>query len=86
MLGNHYCPVWIKKDMHMDKFVSQILTPYKYIQFIHVCRVEYSKHLDLLPFVLSYGSAEGPPRGVENRNLLSHPDDLRMEVYVIRMT
>ena len=33
-----------------------------------------------------YGSAEGPPRGVENRNLLSHPDDLRMEVYVIRMT
>ena len=24
----------------------------------------------------SYGSAEGPPRGVENRNLLSHPDDL----------
>ena len=34
----------------------------------------------------SYGSAEGPPHGVENRNLLSHPDDLRMEVYVIRMT
>ena len=33
-----------------------------------------------------YGSAEGPPRGVENRNLLSHPDDLRMEAYVIRMT
>ena len=36
--------------------------------------------------VAAYGSAEGPPRGVENRNLLSHPDDLRMEVYVIRMT
>ena len=35
---------------------------------------------------LKYGSAEGPPGGVENRNLLSHPDDLRMEVYVIRMT
>ena len=35
---------------------------------------------------IMYGSAEGPPRGVENRNLLSHPDDLRMEVYVIRMT
>ena len=34
----------------------------------------------------NYGSAEGPPRGVENRNLLSHPDDLRMEAYVIRMT
>ena len=33
-----------------------------------------------------YGSAEGPPRGVENRNVLSHPDDLRMEAYVIRMT
>ena len=33
-----------------------------------------------------YGSAEGPLRGVENRNLLSHPDDLRMEAYVIRMT
>ena len=32
------------------------------------------------------GNAEGPPRGVENRNLLSHPDDLRMEAYVIRMT
>ena len=38
-------------------------------------------------FVLEiYGSAEGPPRGVENRNLLSHPDDLSMEAYVIRMT
>ena len=36
--------------------------------------------------VRKYGSAEGPPRGVENRNLLSHPDDLRMEAYVIRMT
>ena len=35
---------------------------------------------------VQYGSAEGPPRGVENRNLLSHPDDLRMEAYVIRMT
>ena len=34
----------------------------------------------------NYGSAERPPRGVENRNLLSHPDDLRMEAYVIRMT
>ena len=33
-----------------------------------------------------YGSAEGPPRVVENRNLLSHPDDLRMEAYLIRMT
>ena len=33
-----------------------------------------------------YGSAEGPPRVVENRNLLSHPDDLRKEAYVIRMT
>ena len=34
----------------------------------------------------SYGSAEGPPRVVENRNLLSHPDDLRKEAYLIRMT
>ena len=33
-----------------------------------------------------YGSAEGPPLGVENRKLLSHPDDLRMEAYVIRIT
>ena len=33
-----------------------------------------------------YGSAEGPPRVVENRHLLSHPDDLREEAYVIRMT
>ena len=33
-----------------------------------------------------YGSAEGPPRVVENRNLLSHPDDLRKEAYLIRMT
>ena len=33
-----------------------------------------------------YGSAEGPPRGVENRNVLSHPDDLRLEAYLIRMT
>ena len=36
--------------------------------------------------MLNYGRAEGPPRDVEKRNLLSHPDDLRMEVYVIRMT
>ena len=36
--------------------------------------------------VVSYGSAEGPPRIVENRNLLSHPDDLRKEAYLIRMT
>ena len=36
--------------------------------------------------VRNYGSAEGPPRVVENRNLLSHPDDLGMEAYVIRMT
>ena len=34
----------------------------------------------------TYGSAEGPPRVVENRNLLSHPDDLRKEAYLIRMT
>ena len=40
----------------------------------------------IVPRARWYGSAEGPPRGVENRNLLSHPDDLRMEVYVIRMT
>ena len=33
-----------------------------------------------------YGSAEGPPRGVENRNVLSHPDDLKLEAYLIRMT
>ena len=32
-----------------------------------------------------YGSAEEPPRVVENRNLLSHPDDLRKEAYLIRM-
>ena len=44
---------------------------------------------DFMRFVFKsvlYGSAEGPPRGVENRNLLSHPDDLRMEAYVIQMT
>ena len=29
--------------------------------------------------VRMYGSAERPPRVVKNRNLLSHPDDLRME-------
>ena len=34
----------------------------------------------------NYGSAEGPPHVVENRNLLSYPDDLRMEAYVTRMT
>ena len=36
--------------------------------------------------ILDYGSAEGPPRVVENRNLLSHPDDLGKEAYLIRMT
>ena len=41
---------------------------------------------DKMDKTLSYGSAEGPPLGVENQNLLSHPDDLRMEAYVIRMT
>ena len=35
---------------------------------------------------LTYGSDEGPPRVAENRNLLSHPDDLRIEGYVVRMT
>ena len=48
--------------------------------------IEYTFIVHLLNLSLLYGSAEGPPRGVENRNLLSHPDDLRMEVYVIRMT
>ena len=33
-----------------------------------------------------YGSADGPPHVVENRNLLSHPDDLRKEAYLTRMT
>ena len=33
-----------------------------------------------------YGSAEGPPRVVKNRNFLSHPDDLGMEAYVTRVT
>ena len=33
-----------------------------------------------------HGKAEGQPRVVENRNLLSHPDDLRKEAYLIRMT
>ena len=28
--------------------------------------------------MLQYGSAEGPPCVVENRNLLSHPDDITM--------
>ena len=46
---------------------------------------EQKLHL-LLLLTEKYGSAEGPPRGVENRNLLCHPDDLRMEAYVIRMT
>ena len=37
-------------------------------------------------FIPKYNICCGkPPRGVENRNLLSHPDDLRMEAYVIRM-
>ena len=34
----------------------------------------------------SYGSGEGPLCVVENWNLVSHLDDLRMEAYVIRMT
>ena len=33
-----------------------------------------------------YRRAEGPQRNVETRNLLSHPDDLRKEAYLIRMT
>ena len=33
----------------------------------------------------TYGSAEGPPRGVENRNLLYHPHDIRQCPNVIRM-
>ena len=36
-------------------------------------------------YVKVYGSAEGHPRVVKNRNSLSHPDDLKMEAYVIRM-
>ena len=34
----------------------------------------------------TYGSAEGSPRVVEKRKLLSHPYDLRKEAYPIRMT
>ena len=37
-----------------------------------------SNFMTVIP-AFSYG-------GVENQNLLSHPDDLRMEAYVIRMT
>ena len=48
--------------------------------------VTKSPYSRLVAYSLDYGSAEGPPRGVENRNLLSHPDDLSMEAYVIRMT
>ena len=47
---------------------------------------DYDDLTKLIHFPSYYGSAEGPLRGVENRNLLSHPDDLRMEAYVIRMT
>ena len=36
--------------------------------------------------VVDYGSVEGPSRVVKNRNLLFHPDDLRMGAYVTRMT
>ena len=53
---------------------------------MHRLRLACSDNYFLRDHTVYYGSAEGPPRGVENRNLLSHPDDLRMEVYVIRMT
>ena len=48
--------------------------------FTRMCITNIEKYM--------YGSAEGPPRGVDNRNLVSHPhpDDLRMEGYAIRMT
>ena len=48
----------------------------------------YIIHLHCMPnySIVKYESGEGPPRFVKNRNLLSHPDDLRMEAYVIRVT
>ena len=42
--------------------------------------------VSLVYLVQQYGSAEGPTRVVENRNLLSHLDDLRKEAYLILMT
>ena len=50
--------------------------------YIYPTVQELTQYLLLDP----YGSAEGPQRVVENRNLLSHPDDLRMEECVIQMT
>ena len=49
-------------------------------------RMDTNTFAELLLRVSPYGSAEGPPRVVENHNLLSHPDDLRKEAYLIRMT
>ena len=56
-----------------------------FVKWVTVRDEKYNSIILVSP-VRKYGSAEGPPRGVENRNLLSHPDDLRMEAYVIRMT
>ena len=52
-----------------------------YLLFSMVC----NNPTELHAHSRAYGSAEEPPRVVKNRSLLSHPDDLRMEAYVIRI-
>ena len=72
----------IVKNVVSEKFTYAIPSAVL-LAFMVVCGM-FS--MPFLSKMIIYGSAEGPPRGVENRNLLSHPDDLKMEAYVTRMT
>ena len=72
----------------LDNFYSHVSSTQKwYLCASAMCNQPRGEPFRLLFCrVCDYGSAEGPPRVVENRNLLSHPDDLRKEAYLIRMT
>ena len=68
---------WINIDYMMDRHLPRARWP----------KAEWLSKPHAPTFHCNYyGRAEGPLRVVENRNLLSHPDDLRVEAYVIRTT
>ena len=94
----HWFSCWSQYISH--KYISRVTYGYitldTYVPLVWICYTKAIYHIHMIPERnsvtklhcegYSYGSAKGPPRGVENRNLLSHPDDIRMEAFVIRMT
>ena len=82
--------------IHILYITSRMLTMYvsaKKIQFVSAAAAAtsaatattFASHVKTV-WAKPYGSTEGPPCVVKNRNLLSHPGDLRKEAHLIRMT